>query len=469
MTQKKPNRESVTTISQDGSRYFLYPADVKGPFMLLRRLSAIVLIGIYVALPHITINNYPAVFLDLTNLRLHLFGITLASQDFWLMFFLITGLAFSLFFVTALFGRLWCSVACPQTVFLEHVYRRIERFLEGDAFKRKRLAEAPWDSHKATIQIIKHGLYILVSLIIANIFLSYFVSFDVLVAWMHESPLHHLKAFLLTVTITALLYFNFAWFREQLCIVICPYGRLQSALVDDDTIIVGYDSNRGEPRGKVTDPNAGDCIDCSRCVQVCPTGIDIRQGLQMECIGCAACIDACNEIMQKVKRPKGLIRFDSYNGLCGNKKRFFRPRIFMYTFLLLVGTFVMLKSVTGIKPAEMNAIRMLGGPYFISQTHIRNQYMVRIVNKTNQPKYFVLKTQATALTPIEQAGFEKPLELEPMAEIQKPLVILQTLENYQGPFDIDLILQEDGNQAYKIHSQVEFLGPDPKLLKENAP
>lgn len=245
-----PVRDSLSTINDDGSRYFLYPSDVHGRFTTARRLSAYFLIAVYLLLPWIPVNGYPAVFLDLASRRFHFFGYTLAAQDAWLLFFGVTGLGFVLFFLTALFGRLWCGWACPQTVFLDHVFRRIERWLEGDAPARRALQAAPLTAGKLGRRAVKHSLYILVSLVITHLFLAYFVSIPELWSYMREDPAAHWSAFLFVFIAAAILYFNFAWFREQLCIVICPYGRLQSALTDDHTLTIGYDARRGEPRGK---------------------------------------------------------------------------------------------------------------------------------------------------------------------------------------------------------------------------
>lgn len=468
MKKHQPSRDTVTTIQNDGSRFFLHPADVRGPFTLLRRISAVGLIAIYVLLPWIRINGYPAVFLDIVHLRFHFFGLTLASQDLWIGFFIITGLGFFLFYISALFGRIWCGWACPQTVFLEHVFRRIERWLEGDATKRKRLDVAPWAIHKIVLRVLKHGLFIVISALMAHVFLSYFVSIPKLYQWMQTSPLEHWSAFLFVIVATIILYFNFSWFREQLCLVICPYGRLQSTLQDDDSIIIGYDEKRGNPPGKATDPNTGDCIDCSRCIQVCPTGIDIRQGLQIECIGCAACIDACDEIMSKLNRPKGLIRHDSMNGLAGKKTHILRPRIFLYTALMLLGIGVFSFAVMHITPATVTTVRMQGSSYFVDKKDIRNQFMLRLINKSNaEISQFVLQAEAP-VEGLSWKGFDKPVEVKPNEERLIPLILLQSRDHYEGPFEVTLVIKDITNNDYKLTREVEFLGPDPRLLKEDA-
>ncbi|MDA8909131.1 4Fe-4S binding protein, partial [bacterium] len=279
---QKPNLTSLTSINRDGSRNFLHPADVKGRFTLWRRVFGGLLLAIYVLLPWIPIGGYPAVFLDIAERRFHFFGLTFLAEDLWIGFFLFSGLGFSLFYVTALFGRLWCGWACPYTVFLEHLYRRVERWIDGDAVKRRKLDAAPWTKSKVVKRVLKHGIYILISLILAHIFISYFVSLPRLYEYMQQSPVNNAKVFGIMMFLTVCLYGSFSWFREQFCIIMCPYGRIQSALTDDDTIIIGYDEKRGEPRGKRSDPDTGSCIACNRCVQVCPTGIDIRNGLQLE-------------------------------------------------------------------------------------------------------------------------------------------------------------------------------------------
>jgi cytochrome c oxidase accessory protein FixG len=460
----KPIREAVTTINRDGSRFFLHPADVNGFYTRLRRLFALLLIGIYVSLPWIPINGNPAVFLDVLNRRFHLIGLTFTAQDLWLVFFFITGLGFSLFFVTALFGRLWCGWACPHTVFLEHVYRRIERWIEGDATKRKKLDRQPLNASKFFKRGLKHTLFIIISLIIAHFFLAYFVSIPQLYTWMKSSPTEHWGAFIFVFVASGLIYFNFAWFREQLCLVICPYGRLQSALIDDDSIIIGYDEKRGEPRGKATQTGVGDCIDCNRCVQVCPTGIDIRQGLQIECIGCSNCIDACDTIMTKLNRPKGLVRYDSQNGFAGKKKRILRPRIALYFVLLLFGVTAMTLSAMQLRSANMTLVRMTGMPYFITDTTVRNQFMVRVINKSTETRTFTIK-RIVENQAHEVKGIEESIQVEGMGEEIRPIALIVPRESYSGHFPVEFsLIGSDGQEI--MTRKAKFIGPDASLLKQ---
>ncbi len=460
----RPNRNSVTTIAADGSHVYLHPADVRGRFTLARRISAIFLIGLYLALPWIQINGHPAVFLDIADRRFHLFGVTLAFQDLWLLFFLITGLGFTLYFITSLLGRVWCGWACPQTVFLDHVFRRIERWVEGDAPTRRQLDAAPWTQAKVIRRVIKHALYILASLGITHLFLAYFVSLPTLWKMMHTDPVQNWSSFLFVFIAAGILYFNFAWFREQLCIVICPYGRLQSALIDDNSMVIGYDTARGEPRGKPSTnslqpdaPKTGDCVDCARCVQVCPTGIDIRQGLQIECIGCAACIDACDSVMAKVGRLPGLIRYDSYNGLNQRPTSLLRPRTFIYAALLVVGAIVLTLALRSVKPASILLTRMTGAPYYADDTSIRNQFLLRLVNKTDQPARFTLTF------PGAPEGFSSPdqnavIELSPLGETVRPLIVQQARASYHGAFRLKLAVTGE-RSAQPLIAEAEFSGP----------
>lgn len=463
MGRLTPSRERITTIRDDGSRFFLHPADTRGRFTLARRLVALLLIAVYVALPWIPVNGQPAIFLDVLNRRFHIFGATFAAQDLWIAFFFISGLGFSLFVLTALFGRLWCGWACPHTVFLEHVYRRIERWFEGDSTARQLLDRAPWSAEKALRRGSKHLIFILISALIAHLFLSYFISLPELYRYITSNPREHWGAFLFMAAATSILYFNFAWFREQLCLIICPYGRLQSALIDDDTLVIGYDENRGEPRGPATRKDIGDCIDCNRCVQVCPTGIDIRQGLQIECVGCANCVDACDEIMDRVNRPRGLIRYDSMNGLASQPRRWLRPRLFLYLALMLLGAAVATFSVTRLSPAYMGIARIPGAPYIIDEDRVRNQFNLRLVNKRQTPMTFTVEAANELGEPLVLHGFEQAHTIAAMAEESRPMVISVSHEQYSGPFTVNVrVTGQPG--GVELTRSARFLGPSAEHL-----
>lgn len=459
MARKTPVRESVTTIKEDGSRLFLHPADVSGVFTKYRRWFGYALILFYAGLPWIHIGGYPAVFFDIANRQFHVLGATFTPHDSWLLFFFITGLGFALFFISAVLGRIWCGWACPQTVFLEHVYRRIERWIDGNATARRQLDRKKMNGSKLLKRVIKHSLYILISGIIAHIFLSYFVSIEQLSAWIRLGPGEHPKTFGFILVFSAILYGNFFWFREQLCLVICPYGRLQSALVDDDSMIIGYDEKRGEPRGTLRDKSSeiGDCISCNRCVEVCPTGIDIRHGLQLECIGCANCIDACNEIMERNNRPKNLIRYDSLNGLAGKTRKIFRPRFFLYLAFLLLGCGVLAFTLTTLQPVSVNTTRLVGAPYFITEGMVRNQFQVKLNNKRHEP--ITLRKKVISDNP--KVIINNPEEVFTIPALEKStLTVVASIANtdYQGEVEVTIqILKEDGSIIKEEH--MNFLGP----------
>jgi cytochrome c oxidase accessory protein FixG len=463
---KKPNLVSVTTINEDGSRYFLHPSDVKGPWIVFRRFVGVILIAVYVLLPWIPINGAPAVFLDVENRMFHLFGLTLVPQDLWVMFFAISGLGFGLFFITSLLGRIWCGWACPYTVFLDHVYRRIERWIEGDAPARRALQSAPWTLGKIFKRTLKHLLYVGIAGLIAHVFISYFVSLERLYGFMQEGPLAHATAFGVVAFLTLVLWFCFGYFREQFCIIMCPYGRLQSALTDDDTINVGYDVKRGEPRG-TKGKVEGDCIDCRRCVHVCPTGIDIRNGLQLECIGCTACIDACDDVMTRIERPKGLIRYDSFNGFAGKARRFMRPRIHAYCLLALLGIGALaLVASKKARPYHATISRMGGAGFYSDATSVRNIYSLRFMNKRNQAASITLRLGAGSPPGFQLSGAEQTFTVDAQQEMTRQIVVVAPMAAYRGVSDVVLEIHADPGDV-TLQKTFRFLGPNPQALTTN--
>lgn len=378
------------SLGRDGKHKRPYPADVRGRFIRSRRVVFWLLIALWAALPWIPIGGHPAVFLDVDARQFFLFGLTFNAQDVWLMFFMLSGVGFGLVYATAILGRVWCGWACPQTVFLEAVFRPIERLINGPrnvALRRIRTG-ARVDFDRLWRAIATHAAYLVAALLVAHVLLAYFVSIPHVFQMVRAKPAAHPEAFAWTIAITAVMYGNFAFFREQLCVVICPYGRLQSLLLDDDSLVVGYDERRGEPRAKTTVKGAGDCVDCNRCVVVCPTGIDIRHGLQMDCIACTQCIDACDEVMDKLGRERGLVRYDSLRGLRGEKRKLLRPRLYGYTVALVVGIIVAFFAFRSREPFEANVVRLSGTPYSREGGTIRNAFELHLVNKGGQPMTF---------------------------------------------------------------------------------
>ncbi len=380
----------ASSLREDGRRNFVHPADVTGRFMTRRRVIFAILIAVYVALPFVQVGGRPAMFLDVAHRRFFLFGLSMNAQDFWLAFFLLSGVGFVLFVVTTLYGRIWCGYACPHSVFLEGVFRPIERLIEGPRVERMRRNQAPLSWDKVWRKGLKHLVFVGTAFLMSHFVLSYFTSLPGLLDMMRQGPGAHGEAFAWMLAMTAAIYFNFAWFREQLCLVVCPYGRLQSALIDNDTLVIGYDTKRGEPRGKASDPTNGDCVDCNRCVVVCPTGIDIRNGLQMECVGCAQCVDACDEVMLKLGRAPGLVRYDSLHGLDGKPARFLRPRVYFYAFMGLLGVVVMTFALRSHQSFESNLLRS-GAPFVVdAEGDVLNMLNLHLVNKRDESVTFVV-------------------------------------------------------------------------------
>ena len=462
-----PNLDRLYSIKVDGSRNHLQPADVKGRFVRARHLVFAALIAIYVGLPLLRVGGQPAVHLDIEARRFYLFGATFNSQDFWLVVFLLTAVGFGLLFFTAWLGRVWCGWACPQTVFLEGVYRWIERWTEGPREARLKLAAAPWTAGKLARKAAKHALYVLVSFFLAHVFLSFFVSLPGLLGMMAGDPRDHLVAFAWVTAITGLLYFNFAWFREQLCIILCPYGRLQSVLTDKHSLIIGYDERRGEPRGRLTRadraaaaagaaPTKGDCVDCQRCVVVCPTGIDIRNGLQLECIGCARCVDACDEVMGKLGRERGLVRYDSLQGLAGQKKRTVRPRLVFYGAFLAAAVVGLTIGLGARTPFEANLLRVRGAPYVLDGGGVRNQFELHLINKNPTETTFEIELESPVPAKITVAS--ERVTVGSLQSFRMPIFVSVDEADYRGSFELELEVQDEASGREK-ELEVRFLGP----------
>jgi len=369
----------LPTLNADGTRNRIRPRLYPGPQLSRRRAVAWSLVVLFVGLPFVTIGGKPAILLDVVQREFSLFGHTFLATDGVLLMLLMLTIFAAVFWTTALVGRAWCGWGCPQTVYMEFLFRPIERLFEG-----KREAQIELDKRgMSTRRALKNLVFLVLSFVLANVFLSYFVGTHALRSWMTEPPAKHMAGFLVVLVTTGLVFFDFAYFREQMCTVICPYARLQSVLLDRRSLVIGYDIKRGEPRSKGKQkPGNGDCIDCQACVVACPTGIDIRQGLQLECIACAQCVDACDSIMARIHKPSGLIRYASQDTLdTGRKASLIRPRVVIYS-LLLLGLLAILTSALLVKPgAEVTILRGIGAPFTENGPQVVNQIRIKIRNR----------------------------------------------------------------------------------------
>ncbi len=358
------SRKRLGTTDEKGNRVYLHPIDVKGKWRKIRKIVYWVLIGIYLLLPWVYINGKQIILLNLPAREFYIFGTTFYGHDAPLSIFLFLGFIFLVSFVTALWGRVWCGYACPQTVFIDSIFRPIEALIEGTPRKRQKLDSAPWNFEKIWKRSLKWLLFLLVSLHIVHSFLGYFVGTRNLVNITLHSPQDNMTLFITMLVMTGIILLDFGWFREQFCIIACPYGRFQSLVMDENSLIVAYDEKRGEPRKAkgVAAEDEGDCVSCGMCVKACPTGIDIRDGLQMECIACTMCIDACDDIMVRVKKPKGLIRYSTGLKLKGLPAKI-SPRVYIY-FALFVAAMIGLSSALYLRQnLKTQVLRGSKSPY----------------------------------------------------------------------------------------------------------
>lgn len=458
----------LSTLNADGSRRWLRPRLSPGRFLVWRRVVAYVLIAVFTIVPYLTINGVPLLRLDIIDRRFSFFGHTFLATDTALMAVIFIGLFFSIFLITAILGRVWCGWVCPQTVYMEFLYRPIERLLEGAPGKKR-------DIEKATgaRKIAKLALYVLASLFLAHTFLAYFVGPAQLYHWVQGSPINHPAAFVVMGVTTGLMLFDFAYFREQVCTVACPYGRLQSVMLDDHSLIITYDETRGEPRGKqkrrmersasgdvhlkVT-ADKGDCIDCVMCVNTCPTGIDIREGLQMECIACAQCIDACDAVMEKIGKPRGLIRYSSQAIMEGKARSIMRPRLFFYPVFLVALGVVFFVLMAGRQDAEVRILPRQGATFYtLPSGEIANQVRLRIVNRSHEAQQYMVSLEGTQDARIISEGL--PVALSPDESADFGFIVALPLDPFIGTGETDIELKVSDGKRFEKELKYRVLGP----------
>jgi cytochrome c oxidase accessory protein FixG len=437
-----------------------------------RAVIAYILMFVYLGLPWLTINGKQAVLINLLDRKLTLFGATFWATDTYFLALILALLGISLFFFTSLLGRVWCGWACPETVFLEFLFRPIEELIEGGPAKRLRLDTMPeWNSEKIIRKTLKFFVFALLVWILSSTAVIYFVGRENWLQMIVESPLHNWTPFILTIIMMVVFGFQFGWFREQFCTVLCPYARFQSVLLDQHSIIVGYDVARGEPRGKKGTVD-GDCVDCNLCVKVCPTGIDIRNGLQLECIHCAACVDACDSVMNKIGRDTGLIRYDSTYGFTNSQlatekrqfnslRNFIRPRTIYYSLLGTVLLTIFVFSLFSRPLTDFQILRNGENPYkMIKQGHVSNHLHAQVGNKSDRRvNYtFELLNQSPETASLELVVPVNPYPINHDTVVSVPLFI-NFPENVlqKGRFKVDVKLTGDNGDTQT--RTVTLLGP----------
>ncbi|MDB5245635.1 MAG: ccoG [Segetibacter sp.] len=453
-------RDHIATVDEKGKRNWIYAQKPKGKFYKIRTYLSLFYFLAFFGLPFVQVNGRPLFLFNVTEAKFILFGKLFWPQDFFILGLGMITFIFFIILFTAAFGRLFCGWACPQTNFMEMMFRKVEYWIEGDAAHQKMLANAPWNSKKILKKTTKHLAFYLLSFIIANFFLSYIIGVKELEKIITEPLTAHIGGFASLLVFSGVFYGVYAFFREQVCTVVCPYGRLQGVLLDKNSMVVAYDYKRGEPRGlgkKNTDNVFGDCIDCFACVKVCPTGIDIRDGVQMECVGCTACIDACDNIMDKIGKPQGLIRYASENSIEKGEPLKYTSRMKMYTGLCTLVVVILSVILFTRKDIDATIMRTPGILFQERGTDsVSNLYNIKLANKTLSQIPLTIK--------LEDAKGKVEIIGKPFIDVAKEgqgsgsfFIVLPRKDIHDRKSELKLGLYEGEKQIEVV--KTNFLGP----------
>jgi cytochrome c oxidase accessory protein FixG len=461
-------RGSMSTVDDKGKRIWIYPKVPAGFYHRLRVIVTVALLSILFAGPFIRIGGQPLLLLNIFERRFVIFGQVFWPQDFVLLALLLIVFFVFIILFTVVFGRIWCGWMCPQTLFMEMVFRKIEYWIEGDANAQRRLNKEPWTPGKIGKKGLKQLIFLSISILIAHTAMAYLIGTSEVFEIIKQSPAQHPAGFAGLTGFTLVFYSVFAYFREQVCVAICPYGRLQGVLLGKESIVVAYDWLRGEPRGKLAKNSMaaapkGDCVDCKLCVHVCPTGIDIRNGTQLECVNCTACIDACDEVMLKINKPKGLIRFASYNSIQNGIQKLISPRVIGYTALLIGLLGILGFSLLTRSVVETTVLKVPGTLYQVNETGgFTNLYNVEFVNKTFESLPLELRVIEPSFAKVIRPD-DKPIVVAGES-MQKIICFIEIPAGniIQSRTIITLGVFHDGTQLETL--KVKFIGPIKKKL-----